>query len=829
MPPPPFMPTPAPLSTAMDAVAVPSISPLSRFADLSLRSPAITSLVSGSPAIPQLPPRDNSSPTPERVRAPSASPSAAERWSPLRRTVPAKDVSPTPSEHEPAQLEIDDQTTPASTVEPDAVDESPPPTTAGDDVPMVTSSPLLEISIGSNESSTSDVPTERPPTPVSIPSTPLSPSAPPPPPAVEVVVPECPPASALFDDELPADTMGVDVQVVGEDEMVEEISEPKPASPSPPLASSEAEGRESAPSPILSPVEPQRSLISPLPSVPHPSSSSPPPASPAVEQVIPERLVTPVPLITVEPEPEPETHPEAEAEAERPAAAPPKVKLSLQAWKLKKQAEKKEQQRAGHAQAQVGGGGLEVGTANVNGGGNGSAHASPMSVNSVLGGGEDEQSAVMEVEENVQSCKADVEEFRPPPATTPSTTTTTTTAAIATPVAKLELNGYHGPPLLLPQTREAKQEVIERPLSGLSGLKHLISAPNTLSNAKAAPVFERSVSPMGPDLAFNSSHSHSPLEGYVPLSPTKPLENSSIRRLAQEDGEIRDTSPAVTNSSSKPVSVPPRTPAPVLSSAEPPTPVVLPPRPNLLHAHSMARLPPRPAVAPPPPMTGRGTPPGQGRRWASPVVPPSQAISPSVSMLTPLARHKPPTAPRSMNIATGPMTPPLSSLNPNGIAPKPLHKSPPKGPRALMESWPGPRNISGSSTSTSTSTTTTTAAVNLSTSMSPSAPPISSLPTSSTLASPQLPTTTTAQYIPRGPSATRDMERWPNTTKELDRLMEGRDRERERERERDRDRDRDRPRDRDRDERERYGDRDRDRDRDYDQRHYRGMRRPGWR
>lgn len=72
----------------------------------------------------------------------------------------------------------------------------------------------------------------------------------------------------------------------------------------------------------------------------------------------------------------------------------------------------------------------------------------------------------------MDSCEADVEMVRPPTATTATTTTTT----IAAPIAQLELNGYHGPPLL-PQTRVAKQEVIKKPLSGLSGLKHLISAP----------------------------------------------------------------------------------------------------------------------------------------------------------------------------------------------------------------------------------------------------------------------------------------------------------------------------------------------------------------
>ena len=226
---------------------------------------------------------------------------------------------------------------------------------------------------------------------------------------------------------------------------------------------------------------------------------------------------------------------------------------------------------------------------------------------------------------------------------------------------------------------------------------------------------------------------------------------------------------------------------PVISSVEPTIPVALTPRPNLLHAHPMAQLPSRPAVPPPPPLTGRGTPAGQGRRRASPVFPSSQAISPSVFMVAPSStRLKPPMAPRSMNVATGPLTPPLSSLNPNCVAPKPVYKSPPKGPRALMESLPGPRNSSGSCIAVATDGG-------------------------------------GAQYIPRGPSATRDLERWPNTTKDLDRVMETRDRDRDRERERERERDRDR------DERERYGDRDRKRDRDYESRHYcGGMRKPPW-
>ena len=135
MPPPPFVPSTAPSSTASTAVAGP-ISSLTRFMDCLLRSPSFTSLVSNSPAIQQHPRRASSSPTPKRVMVQvqanyEASPSAAERWSPLRRTLPAKDVSPTQLfAPEPARMEVDDQTTPASPVKLDAVDDSPPlPTT----------------------------------------------------------------------------------------------------------------------------------------------------------------------------------------------------------------------------------------------------------------------------------------------------------------------------------------------------------------------------------------------------------------------------------------------------------------------------------------------------------------------------------------------------------------------------------------------------------------------------------------------------------------------------------------------------------------------------
>jgi len=66
MPPPISVPT---SSTALHAFAVPPISPLSRFADLSLRSPAINSPVSNFPAVRQHPPRETSSPALESVMA----------------------------------------------------------------------------------------------------------------------------------------------------------------------------------------------------------------------------------------------------------------------------------------------------------------------------------------------------------------------------------------------------------------------------------------------------------------------------------------------------------------------------------------------------------------------------------------------------------------------------------------------------------------------------------------------------------------------------------------------------------------------------------------
>ena len=126
LPPPSFVHSPALLLTASTAVAIPSISPLMRLADLSLRSPAITLSLSNYPGVQQHPPCGTSSPIPVTVMVQvqandAASPSAAERWSPLRRTLLAKGVSPTPSsEPEPAR---NDQTASAS---PDTVDESQP-------------------------------------------------------------------------------------------------------------------------------------------------------------------------------------------------------------------------------------------------------------------------------------------------------------------------------------------------------------------------------------------------------------------------------------------------------------------------------------------------------------------------------------------------------------------------------------------------------------------------------------------------------------------------------------------------------------------------------
>ena len=64
IPPPPSIPTAAPSLTAPSAVAVPSISPLTKFADLSLRSPPINLPVSNSPASQQHSPRKTSLPTP---------------------------------------------------------------------------------------------------------------------------------------------------------------------------------------------------------------------------------------------------------------------------------------------------------------------------------------------------------------------------------------------------------------------------------------------------------------------------------------------------------------------------------------------------------------------------------------------------------------------------------------------------------------------------------------------------------------------------------------------------------------------------------------------
>ena len=270
-----------------------------------------------------------------------------------------------------------------------------------------------------------------------------------------------------------------------------------------------------------------------------------------------------------------------------------------------------------------------------------------------------------------------------------------------------------------------------------------------------------------------------------------------LRQAGKEKGFLVSLD-LIPNANSKPVSVPLRDP-PVVSSTEPPTPAVLSPRPYFLHPRSMVRLPPRPAVALPPPLTGRSTSldkAGDGHRQLFLLHKPSLLTS---QCLLHLARHKPPI-----------------NMKP------PLHNSPPQSLRVLMEPWSRSRKLSGISTSK-------TATANVST--LPTVPSTSLPPLSSTLVS--APLLTTTEYIPPGPSATRDLERWPNLTKDLDRAMDMHDRDREREREYERDRDRDRARDSgsDRDEGERYGDRDRERetDRDLNQRHYRRMRRPGWR
>jgi hypothetical protein len=277
----------------------------------------------------------------------------------------------------------------------------------------------------------------------------------------------------------------------------------------------------------------------------------------------------------------------------------------------------------------------------------------------------------------LESCKGDVEMVHP----ATMTATAITTTSIAAPIAKLELNGYHGAPPLLSQRREAKQEVIERHLSGLSGLEHLISAPLIRNHLCAASSYK--------------------IVGEVQCSSSIAGRWRDQRHVDYHHEFEFKTCPSSCSS--------------FHYIRHPPTPAVLPPRPNLLHAHIMARLPPRPVVAPPPPLSGRGPPPGQGRKCIA-----SCSFLTSDFALRLHVRLKPSTASRSMNLTTGLSMLPLSSLNPNCVAPKPVHKSPPKGPRA-MESRPGPRNLSGSSTTTST------AAANVSTLLS--APPTNSLPT----------------------------------------------------------------------------------------------------
>jgi len=97
----------------------------------------------------------------------------------------------------------------------------------------------------------------------------------------------------------------------------------------------------------------------------------------------------------------------------------------------------------------------------------------------------------------------------------------------------------------------------------------------------------------------------------VPLRSPTNLQTNSVHRLTHE---IRDTSPnlsqpsTTTNSSSRPASLPARAPPLVTPSTGPPAP--LPPHPILFYPHSIAQLPPRPAITPFAPLPVRGTLPG---------------------------------------------------------------------------------------------------------------------------------------------------------------------------------------------------------------------------
>jgi len=118
---------------------------------------------------------------------------------------------------------------------------------------------------------------------------------------------------------------------------------------------------------------------------------------------------------------------------------------------------------------------------------------------------------------------------------------------------------------------------------------------------------------------------------------------------------------------------PPRALPLVTSSSEHPTLVLLPPRPNLLYTlHSVVT-----------PLTCSRATPSVDQTWHSTWTTQEVGIA-SCSFLTSgfalrlharsvFTRLKPPAAPRSMNVATESSTPPLSSLNPNTVAPKPIH------------------------------------------------------------------------------------------------------------------------------------------------------------
>ena len=124
MPPPNSVPT---SSTASHAFAVPFISPLSRFADLLLRSPAINSLVSNFPPA-QYPPRETSS----RPEGDSPGPSELQTFLSVTfccgemKSFEGNGASQQCFDPEPALMEMGDETTPASPVGVDPLDEPPP-------------------------------------------------------------------------------------------------------------------------------------------------------------------------------------------------------------------------------------------------------------------------------------------------------------------------------------------------------------------------------------------------------------------------------------------------------------------------------------------------------------------------------------------------------------------------------------------------------------------------------------------------------------------------------------------------------------------------------